>query len=108
LSNDALKYLYEYDWPGNVREIRNLAEMLVVTSVDNEIRSGHLPDRISKCKGKKILGVEYEGIKLSDAVGKLEKELIDKAYKKHGNVRDAAEELGISAATFVRKRSKSI
>jgi len=108
LSNDALKYLYEYDWPGNVREIRNLAEMLVVTSVDNEIRSGHLPDRISKCKGKKILGVEYEGIKLSDAVGKLEKELIDNAYKKHGNVRDAAEELGISAATFVRKRSKSI
>ena len=46
--------------------------------------------------------------KLSDAVGKVEKDLISKAYEKHGNVRDAAKELGIDPSTFVRKRKKYV
>ena len=36
----------------------------------------------------------------------LEKELIETTFKKYGNVRAAAKELGIDASTLVRKRKK--
>lgn len=106
LSSDAVKYLYEYDWPGNVRELRNLMEMIVVTTVDNIINADHLPDKLNGEKIHKLNCLDGGTLTLEDAVGRVEKELINNAYEKHGNVRDAAKELGISPATFVRKKSK--
>ncbi|MGO1372571.1 MAG: sigma 54-interacting transcriptional regulator, partial [Senegalia sp. (in: firmicutes)] len=32
LTNDSIEYLCDYDWPGNVREIKNFTERLVVMS----------------------------------------------------------------------------
>jgi len=43
---------------------------------------------------------------LKEAVSKLEYKMIEDAYLKFGNVRDAAKHLGIDASTFVRKRQK--
>ena len=48
VSPEALELLTRYPWPGNVRELRNLVERLVVTVEDDTIRSGHLPDHLSK------------------------------------------------------------
>jgi len=109
VSKEVMKYLYEYNWPGNVRELRNLIEMMVVTSVDDNICKEILPAH--------ILDEDYENYesadeaednipKLTEALEKLEKDLIFKSYEKHGNVRGAAKELGIDASTFVRKRKK--
>ncbi len=106
ISKETLKYLYEYNWPGNVRELRNLVEMLVVTTVDEVININNLPFNIT---GNEInnLNISNNSIpKLSEALEKVEKELISKAFEKHGNVRAAANELGIDASTFVRKRKK--
>jgi PAS domain S-box-containing protein len=108
LSSNALKYLYEYDWPGNVRELRNLMEMMVVTTVDNIINADQLPDKLNKEKGQKFDCLKGELPTLEAAVGELERELIINAYEKYGNVRDAAKILGISPATFVRKKSKYV
>lgn len=108
ISKEALKYLYQYNWPGNIRELRNLIEMLVVTTVDEVIEINNLPKNIieyEKCKSY-ISGDNIT--KLSDALDKVEKELIFKAFEKHKNVRAAAKELGIDASTFVRKRRKYI
>ena len=107
ISKEAQKYLFEYSWPGNVRELRNLVERLTVTTIGDVIKKEDLPKPI-------IDNIEYEKnqgtkiTKLSDALDKVEKELIFKAYERHGNVRGAAEELGIDPSTFVRKRKKYI
>lgn len=106
ISKEALKYLYEYNWPGNVRELRNLIEMLVVTTTEAEINTGHLPNNIRGYKFRDEINLPGSIPKLAEAVGKVEKDLISKAYEKHGNVRAAAKELGIDPATFVRKRKK--
>jgi PAS domain S-box-containing protein len=106
ISNDTLKYLYEYSWPGNIRELKNLVERLVVTNINDVIHKEDLPNNIYKTENK-----EYKinnDTKLSDALDKVEKELIFRAYERHGNVRDAAKELGIDPSTFVRKRKKYI
>ena len=37
LSSDAIKPLLLYDWPGNIRELKNLIERLVVTNLHDTI-----------------------------------------------------------------------
>ncbi|MFA9424392.1 MAG: sigma-54 interaction domain-containing protein [Sedimentibacter sp.] len=106
VSKEALKYLYEYNWPGNVRELRNLIEMLVVTTVDEIINIDNLPINITGNEKNNLNILKNSIPKLSDALDKVEKELIFKAFEKHGNVRAAARELGIDPSTFVRKRQK--
>ncbi len=108
ISNEVLKYFYEYSWPGNVRELRNLIEMLVVTTKDMDITKSSLPSHIiNNSDGHRT--VEAGSIpNLADALGKVEKDLIFKAYEKYGNVRGAAKELGIDPSTFVRKRKKYV
>lgn len=46
LSAEARRALLEYDYPGNVRELRNAVERAVLLSTDGEIHVGHLPERI--------------------------------------------------------------
>ena len=106
LTKEVIKYLYEYSWPGNVRELRNLVEMLVVTSVTDNICMEIMPAHIIRDVDGKSDAEKENITKLSDALEKIEKDMIFRAYDKYGNVRDAAKELGIDASTFVRKRKK--
>lgn len=103
ISKEALKYLYEYNWPGNVRELKNFVERITISSIDSVICKADLPNNIFN----KGLQNDYNAsIKLKDVLGNIEREMIYKAYEKHGNVRAAAKELGIDNSTFVRKRQK--
>lgn len=105
ISKEALKYLFEYNWPGNVRELRNLIERMTVTTVGDTVNKEDLPSHVVECSN--INKIQWDNFTtLSEAVNKVEKELIFKAYERCGNVRDAAKELGIDASTFVRKRKK--
>ena len=56
-------------------------------------------------KAKESLAIDTD-IPMEEAVKQLEMIYMDKAFEKYGNVRDAAESLGMSASTFVRKRQK--
>ncbi|MGB8768537.1 MAG: sigma-54 dependent transcriptional regulator, partial [Candidatus Korobacteraceae bacterium] len=42
-SQDSFKYLLEYDWPGNIRELKNVLENLFLGEVPGEVHPGHLP-----------------------------------------------------------------
>jgi DNA-binding NtrC family response regulator len=46
LTEDALEVLKNYDWPGNIRELRNLIESMLVLSPGNKIRATDIPDHI--------------------------------------------------------------
>lgn len=107
-SRDALDAFYAYSWPGNVRELSNIVERAAVMSSDQLITCDNLPSIIASLNTIMPLRFDSEIMPLDSAIGIVEKDLIDKAYDKFGNVRDAAKALKIAPSTFVRKRKKYI
>jgi PAS domain S-box-containing protein len=107
LSIEALNILHEYKWPGNIRELKNCMERLVVTSPLETIDSADLPQELSEASNKqKDFSYEIEIIPLKEAVDNLERKLITKALKKYKTTRKAAEVLQISQSTIVQKMKK--
>lgn len=102
----ALNALVEYDWPGNVRELRNLVERMVIMSRDDLIRVADLPFRGSAARDPLREGDPDQPIDLRRMVEELELKAIDRAYRRYGNVRQAAASLMMDPSTFVRKRKK--
>lgn len=94
-----------YDWPGNIRELENLIERLVLTAEDSLITEKDLPSCIMQKAG---LVPGLCGGKLTDALKNLEKQLVADAYEQYGTTVGVAEALGISQPTAVRKIQKYI
>lgn len=103
LSKEGYEALYNYTWPGNIRELRNMIERIYVMSQGDKIDIEDIPVNI---KDKKE-GDRDGTLSLKDAVMQLEIKMINEAYQKFGNVRDAARYLGIDPSTLVRKRLKN-
>lgn len=102
-SQNVYDVLYNYHWSGNVRELKNVVERAFIMSNDESILDTDFPEYIRK--GDMDLDVENI-MDLKKATEILEAKLIKKAFDNCKNVRDAAKTLGISPATFVRKRRK--
>jgi len=105
IDSKVISILYEYSWPGNIRQIKNNIERMILLSEDNLITSKDIPSDIIKEQDSEIIN-EIENKTLKQAVSILEYKMITNAYEKFKNVRDASKSLGIDAATFVRKRKK--
>jgi transcriptional regulator with AAA-type ATPase domain len=70
LSQEALKYLYQYDWVGNVRELENVIERAVILCDGDEIRPQDLPEELFRQRlpdNTEETTAQAEGI--SDLVG---------------------------------------
>ncbi|MDR7855608.1 sigma 54-interacting transcriptional regulator [Tissierella sp.] len=106
ISPEVLKTLYSYEWKGNVRELRNIIERIMVMSEKDIINKDDLPQPILTWDSKQNIIQENDIVPLRQALGKVENHLLKIAYDKYGNVRDAAKALEIDPATFVRKRQK--
>ncbi len=102
VTDQALRLLVSYYWPGNIRELENTVERLIYISDSNVIRVDDLPSQIRKLGGPPA-GEEEVGT-LKEAITKLEKEMIIKALKKTNNNRaQAAVMLGMPRASFYYK-----
>ncbi len=109
-SKEVYELFSRYDWPGNIRELKNIIERAFVMTDHQVIDVVNLPTILEGVKhfheSHSMLSIPVENISLKEATAKLEAELIERAFLAHGNVRDAARSLGIDASTFVRKRAK--
>lgn len=107
-SFEALELLKEYQWPGNIRELKNLVERAVIISSENLIGPESIPVDIGE-RRLQIKGPEKEKdscIDLKSELHRIELQYMERAYKTYGNVRDAAASLGMTPPTFVRKRKQ--
>lgn len=92
---DALDALIAYDWKGNVRELRNLVQRLVLTVEGNVIRRADLPS---------YLTLPREETPSPEDLDALEREAILRVLAATGgNKTQAAKRLGISLRTLYRK-----
>jgi len=105
-SSETLDFLYEYSWPGNVRQLKNIVERVVVMSTSDRIIRSDLPRVITGNLVESQVDIGIESRQLKEVVEGVELQMMNKAFEKHGNVRGAAKELGIDASTFVRKRKR--
>ncbi|GIW96771.1 MAG: sigma-54-dependent Fis family transcriptional regulator [Pirellulaceae bacterium] len=93
LSAEAKRVLLAYNWPGNVRQLRNVIDSAVVLAVGDAIQ----PEDLS-------LRDIHNGTLDSLRIDEWEKRLIVEAIRRTGdNVNEAAKLLGISRATLYRK-----
>ena len=52
ISDESMKFLVQYDWPGNVRQLQNVIERMVVMAAGGEISDDYIPDEVRLCVDK--------------------------------------------------------
>ena len=106
-SGDVRRRFFEYDWPGNVRQLRNAVETMVVLDIDEVLDVDDLPPELTNSRP----AAESCSAGLDHLVGQpldaYEKHAIVEALKlSSGNRDEAARILGIGARTLYRKLEK--
>ncbi|MBS0207694.1 MAG: sigma-54-dependent Fis family transcriptional regulator [Planctomycetes bacterium] len=97
LSPELRTFLESYEWPGNVRQLRNCLECMLVLQEGDELSLQHLPPSFSTTPG---LGTLPDDATLID----MEKSAILQTLEKFsGNRSRTAETLGISVRTLQRR-----
>ena len=103
-NKQLMKILFEYDWPGNIRELENTVERLVALSHQGKIDCAMLPEHIRHPKQGQLVSSTPKPIPSMEE--------IEKAYihwilsECNGQKQKAAEMLGIGRTTLDRKIDK--
>ena len=102
-----LTFLEQYEWPGNVRQLENLIERMVITVQDPIIDVTALPLEYT---GEAVSPAELlaQTGTLSERMDAYEAQIIRDSYHRCGTTVAVAKELGISQATAARKISQYV
>jgi len=110
ITPEALELLKRYAWPGNIRELENLVERLVILSDNPRITPADLPPRFLDAEAREsspVLVLPEEGLQLNETLAAVEDQLIRQALAKSGGVKSrAAKLLGLNRTTLVEKLKK--
>ncbi|QDT92572.1 sigma-54-dependent transcriptional regulator [Gimesia algae] len=100
LSPELQQYLVKHTWPGNVRQLRNCLESMIVLSESGLLTLDDLPDMLRN--GDAV----YDGIMIPEGIRleELERRAIQQTLSyNHGNRTHSAKSLGMSVRTLQRK-----
>lgn len=107
LDPSALAILLRYPWPGNIRELQNIMERLILTTKDESISEDNLPVFIKTAAQTQSRSIpDTDGLSLSAALEQAEKEILSRALAEHRTTRAIAKALKVSQPTIVRKLHK--
>jgi len=106
LTDDALRELSNYSYPGNVRELRNIVERLVILAESDEVRASEvralLPSSSRSAPGKPTL--YRDGVALKDLMAEAERAVIESALEANGdNMTETAKALGLERSHLYKK-----
>jgi len=104
LDSAALKVMSHYNWPGNIRELRNIMERLSIIIPKDTITELDLPPEIRQLTNSDEMG---ESTVIEGKMDDIERNAILSTLKKTGGVKsEAAKLLGIGLKTLYRKLEK--
>lgn len=106
-ANEVYKILENYKWPGNVREMDNFIQSLIVTSEDEILDVSALPNymlRDTFIVNQPPLNTEEKT--LDQLIADYEKDLLSKALDFHGSVSKVAKHFKVDRSTIFRKAKK--
>ena len=101
MSEECCEMLARSPWPGNIRELANVIEGLIILSPGDCIMAGQLPkELLAKLGGGNADGL---GASLKEQLKNIETKIIADAVEKYGNARSAAMHLKVHPSTICRK-----
>ena len=101
MSPELTEFMLAYDWPGNVRQLRNAIDKMVVMSSGETLSLGDLPAYLS---GNSCLLAKAIACASASSLRDMERTVILSVLERcGGNRTHAAEALGISVRTLQRK-----
>jgi transcriptional regulator with PAS, ATPase and Fis domain len=112
VDGDAMAIMGRYCWPGNVREVENLVERLVVLNEEGIVRPTDLPDYVihnatPQHQTMAQVSLPSEGVDLDGVLEKIENGFIQQALERsRGNKTLAAELLNLNRTTFIERLRK--
>lgn len=99
----AMRMLCAYSWPGNIRELMNVVENMVVTANSPKLSESHIPEYIIG-KAHTLFFSSTGSLNIGEAIRELECQYIHRAMEKAGNNKSrAACLLGMPRATLYHK-----
>lgn len=104
ISSEAMKILLAYSWPGNVREIENEIERLIVTTSSDLIRG---QDVLDGDIGDSLMGNIETRKNFKDNVLRYEKILLEDYIEKSRDIHDLSDKTGLENSTL-RKKAKRL
>lgn len=100
MDRELMGFMQSFAWPGNIRQLRNAVENMVVLAAGNRLTIENLPSRLSTEPMRDMQRVQISTNSLVD----LERAAVEKALAEfNGHRTRAAESLGISVRTLQRK-----
>ena len=106
ITPEALSLLSKYNWPGNIRELKNIVERMVVLARENVITIDQVPEDI-RTEGSLLRTQLAPSGKAAGTLQEMEEDMIRKALSEvNHNKSLAAKKLGISRRTLYRKISE--
>lgn len=122
-SEEAMERFLGYEWPGNIRELKNVIERIAILVPSDTVYVSDLPDKFRNASDSvpqkqtraavrtnaaaKGMLIPDDGIDLNDLIGNMERDLICKALEKTEGVKSkAATLLGLNRTTLIEKMKK--
>ena len=107
IDEQAMETLSQFEWPGNIRQLENVIERMILLNEGDRLTLKSIPKEISGdtplTASASSLSSSFKEI-VKETTQKIEKELILKALEeRHGNVTQAAKKLGISRKSLQNK-----
>ena len=106
LDPELSAFFYRYPWPGNIRELSNLLEQVVLLNNENQLTIEHLPVEYKKEIGPPETRESSEIMSLKKAVETAEEAVLRRASEKYSTTYELAKALETSQPTVVRKLKK--
>ncbi|MFT9846056.1 sigma-54 interaction domain-containing protein [Aneurinibacillus sp. REN35] len=112
LSPEIIHELLRYDWPGNIRELRNVVERLIVFATDGVIKREYLPfstnyssiENTPPIAADALIESDSTILPLQEEMEQHEKKVIERALEiLDGNKLECAKKLGITRATLYNR-----
>lgn len=101
INDEAMNYLLNYDWPGNIRELKNCIKRSVFYSTNSIITPKELPIEIVRNQKQISQDVNESSINLKEEITK--EVLLNVINKTNGNITSVAKRLNVSRMTIYRK-----